>query len=56
MKREARRGGEGKEEKSEFSESLKYTVVQDIAKEMQKETVREVKKEEKEQKSEETER
>lgn len=44
------------EEKSEFAQSLKYKVVQDIAKEMQKETVREVKKEEKEQKSQESER
>lgn len=40
------------EEKSEFSQSLKYTVVQDIAKEMQKETVKEVKREEKEQNNE----
>lgn len=40
------------EEKSEFAQSLKYKVVQDIAKEMQKETVREVKKEEKSQESE----
>ena len=38
---------DSKEEKSEFASSLKYKVVQDIAKQMQNENLKAVKREEK---------